>query len=161
MADCISLVRQYVKRILKPADTSLEILGMKALLLDDETVRWVRTRAARQLPCRCCGAATECRNGAAGGGVLCCAVCAGMQKAILGMAFSMQEVLEKEGAWRAGALIAVCLVTAWCAVGAAWQRCGCSMCRWPLKINLMVRAVFLVEALDAEHEDMKHLKAVV
>jgi hypothetical protein len=37
--DCIKAIRAYVDRILKPKEKAAEILGMKALLLDRETVR--------------------------------------------------------------------------------------------------------------------------
>lgn len=40
--DCTRAIRAYVDRILKPKDKAAEVLGMKALLLDRETVRkWI------------------------------------------------------------------------------------------------------------------------
>ena len=36
--DCVKAIRGYVHQILKPKDKGMEVLGMKALLLDAETV---------------------------------------------------------------------------------------------------------------------------
>jgi hypothetical protein len=50
MCDVIRAVRTYIDRILKPKDKASEIVGMKALLLDRETVRLCdRGCAARSL----------------------------------------------------------------------------------------------------------------
>ncbi len=38
LQDCVKAIRSYVKLMLKPKDKATEILGMKALLVDDETV---------------------------------------------------------------------------------------------------------------------------
>ena len=48
--DCIRAIRSYVDRMIKPKDKAAEVLGMKALLLDRETVRvwggWTLPRLA-------------------------------------------------------------------------------------------------------------------
>jgi hypothetical protein len=39
--NCLGAIRSYLDRIIKPKDKSKEINGMKALMLDRETVRWL------------------------------------------------------------------------------------------------------------------------
>jgi hypothetical protein len=122
--DCIRAIRTYVDRMIKPKDKAAEVLGMKALLLDRETVRDCAHAA-------CLFVLVICH----------CAFLAAAQKAIIGMVYSMHEILDKEG-------------EAGCGKACARLIPCCNRC-------LRAVAVFLVESIDSDHSDMLHLKAIV
>lgn len=81
-SDCIRAIRSYIDKMIKPKDRASEVLGMKALLLDKETVRALVTRWPPP-------AVTRLSRVYA-------------QKAIVGMVYTMHEILEKEGTWCGG-----------------------------------------------------------
>ncbi len=47
--NCLGAIRSYLDKIIKPKDKSKEINGMKALMLDRETVRAAWTRHSVEL----------------------------------------------------------------------------------------------------------------